>query len=242
MYAARIVAATIAAALVAATGAIAGSPEAGGGSSAARFIDLDCADFATQKQAQEFFEANDPEADPHRLDGDHDGVACEDNPCPCSAAGPGPGPGGGGRVLRDRARVTRVIDGDTIEVEIGDRAPQSVRMVGIDTPEVTAGRECGGAAATRALRRKLPGGSRVRLISDPTQARSDRYGRLLRYVERRGHDLNLAQVSRGWAEVYVYAGVPFRRVARFNRAAARAKRHTRGVWRQCGGFRPQAGP
>jgi endonuclease YncB( thermonuclease family) len=43
--------------------------------------DRDCADFATQAQAQEFFiAAGGPDRDPHRLDGDNDGVACENLP------------------------------------------------------------------------------------------------------------------------------------------------------------------
>ena len=40
--------------------------------------DRDCSDFSTQKEAQAFFEANGgPARDPHKLDRDHDGVACE---------------------------------------------------------------------------------------------------------------------------------------------------------------------
>jgi len=46
--------------------------------------DRDCADFTTQRAAQIFFlKHGGPRRDPHRLDGDDDGVACEDNPCPC---------------------------------------------------------------------------------------------------------------------------------------------------------------
>jgi hypothetical protein len=42
--------------------------------------DRDCADFASQAEAQRFFLANGgPGSDPHRLDRDHDGVACESN-------------------------------------------------------------------------------------------------------------------------------------------------------------------
>lgn len=52
--------------------------------SAASASDRDCADFATQRAAQIFFlKHGGPRRDPHRLDGDNDGVACEDNPCPC---------------------------------------------------------------------------------------------------------------------------------------------------------------
>ena len=55
--------------------------------------DLDCPEFASQEEAQAFFEANDPDADPHGLDGDADYVACESNPCPCSSeAEPDPPP------------------------------------------------------------------------------------------------------------------------------------------------------
>ncbi len=40
--------------------------------------DRDCFDFATHEEAQRFFiAAGGPSRDPHRLDGDHDGIACE---------------------------------------------------------------------------------------------------------------------------------------------------------------------
>jgi micrococcal nuclease len=43
--------------------------------------DRDCPDFATQEEAQRFFlAAGGPDSDPHRLDGDHDGIACETLP------------------------------------------------------------------------------------------------------------------------------------------------------------------
>lgn len=52
--------------------------------SSAIAADKDCADFASQRTAQIFFlKHGGPSRDPHRLDGDNDGVACEDNPCPC---------------------------------------------------------------------------------------------------------------------------------------------------------------
>jgi Excalibur calcium-binding domain len=47
---------------------------------AAAFRDRDCSDFATQRQAQRFFERHHPHRDPHRLDADHDGIACESLP------------------------------------------------------------------------------------------------------------------------------------------------------------------
>jgi hypothetical protein len=53
--------------------------------------DYDCADFATQAEAEEYLLPGDP----YNLDADGDGIACEDNPCPCSYT-PGGGGGGGG--------------------------------------------------------------------------------------------------------------------------------------------------
>ncbi|HEU5062424.1 MAG TPA: excalibur calcium-binding domain-containing protein [Solirubrobacterales bacterium] len=59
---------------------------------AAAGTDYDCADFANQAEAQEYLEPGDP----HRLDADSDGIACEDLPCPCSYGEPEGGGGGGG--------------------------------------------------------------------------------------------------------------------------------------------------
>jgi len=43
--------------------------------------DRNCGDFTTQAEAQAFFEAaGGPDSDPHRLDGDGDGVACASLP------------------------------------------------------------------------------------------------------------------------------------------------------------------
>ena len=50
----------------------------------ARAADRDCSDFGSQRAAQDYFiSRGGPGSDPDRLDGDNDGVACEDNPCPC---------------------------------------------------------------------------------------------------------------------------------------------------------------
>jgi|GEM_PF-864984 len=72
---------------------------AGWGTTAAastRIGDRDCGDFASQKAAQIFFlHHGGPQSDPHGLDADGDGIACESNPCPCYF-GTGGGGGGGG--------------------------------------------------------------------------------------------------------------------------------------------------
>jgi endonuclease YncB( thermonuclease family) len=209
-------------------------------------VDRDCGDFATQKAAQVFFLLNSPSTDPHRLDADGDGVACDANPCPCYLGSTVPSGSGGttvvvplvssaGRAVVKYARVTHVVDGDTVDVRLGSGRAQRVRLLGIDTPEVYNGVECGGPAASAAMRRMLPVGTRVRLVSDTTQASSDRYGRALRYITRTrdGVQVNRRQVWLGHATVYVYQGVPFLRTAGFRRAEAAARAVPRGLWKTC---------
>lgn len=53
------------------------------GASPASAADKDCSDFASQKAAQIFFlKAGGPSSDPHGLDAEGDGIACESNPAP----------------------------------------------------------------------------------------------------------------------------------------------------------------
>ena len=213
--------------------------------SPAQAYDRDCGDFATQRAAQLFFLANGgPGSDPHGLDAEGDGLACESNPCPClyqrSSGGgtPATPPGSNGsseRQLKQAARVIRVIDGDTIEVRFASGRQRDVRLVGIDTPEVYNGTECGGPQASASLKKILPANTRVTLYSDPSQDLQDRYGRLLRYVHKTatGKDVNRQQVYLGHATVYVYNRNPFNRTASYRAAAAKARTAARGVWGSC---------
>jgi micrococcal nuclease len=95
------------------------------------------------------------------------------------------GEGGGGSAEPRgpiQARVTRVVDGDTIEVELADGSREDVRYIGIDTPEtVKPGTpvQCGGPRAHE-VNERLVGGKTVTLRFDAE--RRDVYGRLLAYV------------------------------------------------------------
>ena len=206
--------------------------------------DRDCGDFDTQAAAQRFYlDQGGPKSDPHRLDADGDGVACESNPCPCSTdQGDGgqdgagqSGPKGGKKknpVINQRGRITRVIDGDTVDVRLNrNKAIVRVRLIGIDSPERAQG--CRYRAATRAAERLLPVNKPVVLRSDPSQDRVDRYGRVLRYVLKGRTDVNRAMVRKGQARVYVYDNTPFRRVASYRKMQKQAQRNDRGVWGPC---------
>ena len=196
--------------------------------------DKDCADFDTQAEAQRYLTPGDP----HGLDGDNDGRACDTLPSGGAGGGdhssPAPTPA---RAQTIKARVTSVVDGDTIRVrslEATRRSHYTVRLIGIDTPEVYGGVECGGPQASAYMKRLAPTGRRVRLLTDPSQDTFDRYDRLLAYVNLRGGpDAAMAQLRAGWADVYVYDGNPFQRVGTFRRAQRSAKQAGRGVWRDC---------
>lgn len=201
-------------------------------------VDKDCGDFATQAGAQKFFLNNGgPNNDPHQLDADGDGVACESNPCPCNTStggGGGDADGDGGtKTVRQKAKIVRVVDGDTVNVNLMPGPKRSVRLIGIDTPEVYGGVECGGKAASAKTKKLLPQGTIVRLVSDPTQDLKDRYDRLLRYVSKGTVDINRRLVWTGNAKVYVYNNNPFKRVKSYRAAQADAKDHSRGIWGNC---------
>lgn len=145
----------------------------------------------------------------------------------------------------DDATVTRVVDGDTVEVRLGDGSTETVRLLGVDAPETgfepdpaeyegvpntTAGRRCLRAAAENATAflRDRVAGERVRLETDPTADRRGDFGRLLAYVHRGEGTLNHALVAGGHARVYRTA---FAERERLEEAAASARAGDRGLWR-----------
>ena len=120
--------------------------------------------------------------------------------------------------------VVRVIDGDTIVVEL-DGKDERVRYIGIDTPEMDDERPAirRRAVEAKAANARLVGGRRVRLELDVE--RRDRYGRLLAYVWVGDTLVNEALVQAGHAAPYT---VPpnVRYVGRFLDAARDARRAT----------------
>ena len=127
-------------------------------------------------------------------------------------------------------RVSRVIDGDTIRLTNG----KSVRLLQIDTPELQES-ECYGTQAKQALTRLLPRGTRVTLQSDPGLDKVDQYGRLLRYVIKRGTNLNIQLVRLGAASVWFYQGEQGRYASQLLAAAEAAQASSRGLWASCPG-------
>ena len=126
----------------------------------------------------------------------------------------------------DTFLVTRVIDGDTIELENG----QVVRYIGVDTPEYTSKNECYGFEATN-FNRELVENKRVTLLKDVSE--TDRYGRLLRYVYVENIFVNDYLVRQGYANVSSYPpDVKYQ--SQFREAEKAARKNNRGLWSFCG--------
>ena len=137
------------------------------------------------------------------------------------------------------ARVIEVVDGDTLRVQV-DGTIETVRMLGIDTPEThhpTKPVECCGAAASARLAELAPAGALVRLERD-VEAR-DHYGRLLAYLYVTGPDgseilANTSLVADGFA---VALAIDPNRAHRGEIAASeqQARASGEGLWGACGG-------
>lgn len=124
--------------------------------------------------------------------------------------------------------VTKVIDGDTIEVSI-DGETKRVRYIGIDTPEIgNSGRsdECYANEATK-RNQELVSGKLVQLEKDISE--TDKYGRLLRYVYVDDVLVNLRLVEEGYADVLTYPP-DVAKADIFNDAKRVAKESKVGLW------------
>ena len=136
-----------------------------------------------------------------------------------------------------RAHVTHVVDGDTIDVELPDGDKESVRYIGIDTPETVKPDtpvQCGGPRAHE-VNESLVGGRTVMIRFDAE--RRDVYGRLLAYVYlprpgQRALFVNAELARRGLARTLtIPPNDSFAQL--FARLASRAAASGRGLWGHC---------
>jgi micrococcal nuclease len=154
-----------------------------------------------------------------------------------------------GGVDRGPARVSglvlRAVDGDTLEVKLDGGAVETVRLIGVDTPETVKPDtpvQCFGPAAS-AFEHRETEGRRVRLLLGVE--RRDVYGRLLAYVwlrpRLRGQASGPGSRPRFLEEVLLRRGLartlPFppntRFATRFAALQSGAARAGRGLWGAC---------
>lgn len=140
--------------------------------------------------------------------------------------------------------VVDVVDGDTVDIEYDNGTRDTVRLLGVDSPEVQsendpeefpgvpdteAGERClrrAGGNATAYATDRLADES-VTLVFDPQSDRRGYYGRLLAYVFVDDESFNHALLRAGHARVYDTA---FTERERYERSAEAAREGRRGLW------------
>lgn len=143
------------------------------------------------------------------------------------------------------ATVTRVIDGDTVEVQFADGETDTVRLIGVDTPETTLGDvspgDYEGIPDTQGSRDHLYNwgqeasqyatdeldGQEVRVVTDGEGDRRGSFGRLLAYIYTGETNFNLALLEGGYARVY---DSTFSLSGEFDSAEENARSNGVGLW------------
>lgn len=128
-------------------------------------------------------------------------------------------------------RVLSIIDGDTIIVE-KDGESQTVRLLGIDSPEVDPKYnpiECFGREATNATKAKLLNQT-ITLETDESQGTYDQFDRMLAYAFLAdGTNVNLYLLSEGFAKEYTF-NKPYKYHTEFRTAEKDAQFNEKGLW------------
>jgi micrococcal nuclease len=138
-----------------------------------------------------------------------------------------------------KVEVTRVVDGDTIDISPSVEGRSRVRLIGMDTPEVHFGTQPYGPEASAFAKRELEG-EEVDLELDVQKI--DPYGRLLAYVYLPdGQMFNETLFEEGYAQVATFPpNVKYQ--DRFLAAQREAREANRGLWGLCWGAMPTDRP
>jgi len=123
--------------------------------------------------------------------------------------------------------VTRVVDGDTVDISPSIEGFSRVRLIGIDTPETHFGTQPYGKEASEFTTRRLEG---KKVVLGLDVQKRDPYGRLLAYVHLPGGRMfNEVLVEEGYAQVATFPP-NVRYVDRFKDAQKEARENERGLW------------
>lgn len=138
----------------------------------------------------------------------------------------------------EQVTVIRVIDGDTIDVE-GHQ--ESIRFLGVDTPELTGEHRPGefkgiennsclvewAEKSTDYVRQKLQN-KEINLVFDSKAGKTGYYGRTLAYIELNGEDFTKSLVKKGYARVYTEG--EFKRKEEYLKAEEEAQIMEKRIW------------
>jgi micrococcal nuclease len=136
------------------------------------------------------------------------------------------------------AKVVKVTDGDTIDVDLGNGNIKTVRYIGIDTPETVDPRttvQCYGKEASN-KNKEIVGNNIVGLEKDVSE--TDKYGRLLRYVYAGDLLVNQLLVAEGYAISSSYPP-DIKYQDKFRQAEQQARNANKGLWGSCNTSTPK---
>lgn len=163
---------------------------------------------------------------------------------PTATATPAPdSPIDGGEVRT--ATVTRVVDGDTVEVEFENGEVDTIRMIGVDTPETIASNEdpaeygipdttqgrdwlLNWGEKAKSFAQDELADTQVRVVTDPQGDERGSYGRLLAYIYVGEMNFNRKLIAQGYARRYDDSSFTLR--SEFGTLEEEAQADNRGLW------------
>lgn len=141
------------------------------------------------------------------------------------------------------AFVTHIADGDTVDIRLPNGDKEIVRLLAVNTLEMTSTntREVCFAKLAKDFTTTELLNKQVAYTSDPTQPKRDKYGRLLLYLQVAGESqtFNEKLMHTGLAKTYK-ASPPAQEWQKYETIRAEKERRQEGIWNPnlCIGFTP----
>jgi micrococcal nuclease len=146
------------------------------------------------------------------------------------------------------ATTTKVIDGDTIDIQKPNGATDTVRILGIDTPEThgknkpreyylqntSKNRRCLqkiGEKATQLVKNQTTN-QKITVKTDPKADKRGTYGRLLAYIQKNQTTVGEKLLQKGYARLY---NSTFTKKPSYTQLQKKARTNNKGIWNpKCG--------
>lgn len=123
--------------------------------------------------------------------------------------------------------IERVIDGDTVQTAAGE----SIRLLGVDTPEIDWENNESEFYAEEARGFTIKYLSKKNVVLEYDKQKEDNYGRTLAYIYQDGQNFNQKLLQEGYATVMIVEPND-KYESEFKNAAADARKSSRGIWSQ----------
>ena len=129
--------------------------------------------------------------------------------------------------LTDEVYIERVIDGDTVKTAAGD----SIRLLGVDTPEIDWKNNSSEYYAEEARDYSIKNLLGENVVLEYDNEKEDHYGRTLAYIFQDGENFNQKLLENGYANLMIVAPND-QYEAEFKKAVKKARKSRLGIWSQ----------